>query len=152
MYCMNCGNKLNENAKFCDKCGNSIENIYQNKYEIEEENNSNKLTCPHCGSNNINVQIVSENKGANCFTILLYIFLAMTIVGIPIMILILLLKGGKTINKKYYVCQNCGKSFYPNSYKSTMSYQLTNFSAIRVIIGVFIGLILLILMFRLSTI
>ena len=25
MYCKNCGNKLNDGAKFCAKCGNKVE-------------------------------------------------------------------------------------------------------------------------------
>lgn len=70
-----------------------------------------KIVCSKCGSNNISIQIVSQNKNSGCLTIFFYIFLALTIIGIPIMIIILLLKGKKQIHKKYCICQNCGHSW-----------------------------------------
>ena len=69
------------------------------------------MVCPKCGSNNVNVQIVSQTKNRGCFTILIYILLALTIIGIPIMILIAILRGKKTTNKKFNVCQNCGHTW-----------------------------------------
>lgn len=64
--------------------------------------------CKRCGSSNINIQIISKNKNSGCLTILFYIVIACTIVGIPIMIIYLLLKGKKTTTEKQCICQNCG--------------------------------------------
>ena len=108
-YCNKCGNKIKSNDAFCPKCGNKIKEINE---EIEKTN-SKKIVCTHCGSDNVQVQIVSNTKNTGCLMALVYIILAITLVGIPIMILILLLKGKKTTNTKYYVCQNCGKTFNP---------------------------------------
>ncbi len=33
MYCKNCGNKLNDGAKFCAKCGNKVEQENSEKTE-----------------------------------------------------------------------------------------------------------------------
>ena len=104
-FCDECGEKLESGKKFCPKCGKNLNG------EKVESKDDHKLKCPHCGSNNVQVQIVSQTKNAGCLTVFLYLFLALTIIGIPIMILILLLKGKKTVNNKYYVCQNCGKNF-----------------------------------------
>ena len=38
MYCVNCGNKLEENYKFCPKCGNKVQTSIKEK-EAKEENN-----------------------------------------------------------------------------------------------------------------
>lgn len=108
-YCSECGEKIGESQKFCSSCGKQVDV----KEEKVEKSFSNKLICPHCGSDNVQVQIVSNTKNTGCLTIFIYIVLALTIIGIPIMILIALLKGKKTINNKYYVCQNCGKTFNP---------------------------------------
>lgn len=108
-YCSDCGEKISLNQKFCPGCGKQI----SNDANIKNQDNSTKLTCPYCGSDNIQVQIVSQNKNAGCLMVFIYVLLALTIVGIPIMILILLLKGKKSVNHKYYVCQNCGKTFNP---------------------------------------
>lgn len=105
-YCTNCGKEINDKENYCSNCGGNI----TTKTDTDK---STRLKCPHCGSNNIQVQIVSQNQRTGCFKILLYILLAITIVGIPIMILILLLRGKKTVNRKYYVCQSCGNTFNP---------------------------------------
>lgn len=108
-YCNKCGKKLNFDDTFCPKCGNKIKKIDTDT----EKENSKKIVCSHCGSDNVQVQIVSNTQNTGCLMSIVYIFLALTLVGIPIMILILLLKGKKTTNTKYYVCQNCGKTFNP---------------------------------------
>ena len=111
-YCSSCGEKIGENQKFCPNCGNNINGTEPAKKIVDP----NKLVCPHCGSDNVQVQIVSQNKNTGCLMVFVYVLLALTIVGIPIMILILLLKGTKSVNKKYYVCQNCGRTFNPNPF------------------------------------
>lgn len=107
-FCDSCGVKLENNQNFCPNCGKKLKENNINEREREKEV---KIKCPKCGSENVNVQIVSHNKNTGCLTILLYIILALTIIGIPIMIIILLSKGKKSVNKKYYVCQNCGHTF-----------------------------------------
>lgn len=61
--------------------------------------------CPRCGGA-MTVQMVSEPNKAGCFTYLLYILLAITILGL--LILIPLLLRNKTKNATYAICQNCG--------------------------------------------
>lgn len=64
------------------------------------------MTCPKCKSENITFQTISEQKGAGCLTVILYIILACTILGLLIVIPLLLRKKTKTVT--YAVCQNCG--------------------------------------------
>lgn len=140
-YCSDCGEKIEANQKFCPSCGNQLGN---NNTTSEKQHNSNKLVCPYCESDNVQVQIVSQNKNTGCLMIFIYVFLALTIVGIPIMILILLLKGKKSVNHKYYVCQNCGKTFNPGlNFKGLNGKQNQTAAIIAVVIiivaVVFIG-------------
>jgi len=106
-YCDNCGNKLEATSNFCPNCGKNFQTT------IVQETHNHNMECPSCGSNNIQVQMVPESKKMGCLTVFIYLFLALTLIGIPIMILLLLLKGKQTKTKKYYVCQNCGKTFTP---------------------------------------
>lgn len=114
-FCSKCGNKLEDDAKFCHNCGEKLvtkdkENSNQvTKYDRQEEYTS--LECPYCKSHNINTQIITENKNCGCLMIFLYLILALTVVGLPIMIFIILAKGKKTASKTIYICQNCGKTF-----------------------------------------
>ena len=65
------------------------------------------MTCPKCGSNNVQVQAVNELKNRGCFTTLLYIILLF----IPIIgwiALALLIKGRKSRTVTWMVCQDCG--------------------------------------------
>ena len=64
------------------------------------------MVCPKCGSDKVNVQVLEERRKTGCFTILLYIILACTLLGLLIVIALLLRK--KTTTKTYAVCQNCG--------------------------------------------
>lgn len=65
------------------------------------------MICKKCGSKNVTVQTVSVNKGRGCLTTLLWIFCALTIVGL-ILLLIPIIKKPKDKVKSYAVCQNCG--------------------------------------------
>ncbi len=84
-------------------------------HKISEENkakailDSKKLICPNCHSDNISVQMVAEQKKRSFLTILIYILLACTVIGL--IILIPLMRGQKSKTRKYYVCQNCGKNW-----------------------------------------
>lgn len=65
------------------------------------------MKCPRCGSENVQVQAVSEIKSRGCFTVLLYIILLF----VPIVgwiALFMLLRGQKSKTVNYAVCQTCG--------------------------------------------
>lgn len=64
------------------------------------------MQCPKCGSINVNVQAVAEQKKRGCFMSLLWILLAICTLGLIIWIPLLTKKGSKT--KTYAVCQQCG--------------------------------------------
>lgn len=113
-YCSKCGEKIDSKAKYCSKCGEKITNNQEFEKEITEQEKktyASKLECPYCKSHNVNTQVVTENKKTGCLMIFIYIILALTIIGIPIMIIILLAKGKKTSSRTVYVCQNCGRTF-----------------------------------------
>lgn len=61
--------------------------------------------CPKCGGE-MNIQTVSESTGTGCFTVILYIILALTVIGLFILIPLALRKKTETVT--YAVCQNCG--------------------------------------------
>lgn len=47
MYCVKCGNRLEDGAKFCNNCGNQIGEISNNQYnenDVIVKNNSSKIT------------------------------------------------------------------------------------------------------------
>lgn len=64
------------------------------------------MQCPKCGSTNVSVQAVAEQKKRGCFMSLLWILLAVFTLGMVIWIPLLTKKGSKT--KTYAVCQQCG--------------------------------------------
>ncbi len=64
------------------------------------------MVCPKCGSENVTVQAVAEQKKRGCLSILIYIILACTVIGL--IVLIPLLRGNKSKTKTYAICQNCG--------------------------------------------
>ena len=134
IFCWNCGTKVSSNTNYCTKCGNNV----NEKPNIQNTNqyNSSSLSCPNCGSHNIQVQIVSENKNVGCGTILLCIIFAWTIIGLILLIMAL---SNHTVNRKYYVCQNCGKTFKV-SHSFSDDNTVGNIIAIIIII---IGLIFL---------
>lgn len=66
---------------------------------------SNGITCPRCGGHMM-VQTVAESRKTGCGTILLYIILAISILGWLILIPLLLRR--KTESAVYSVCQTCG--------------------------------------------
>ena len=70
-----------------------------------------QLRCPRCGGTNVTVQTVSEMKKRGCLSILLMLLIACTIIGIPFLIIWVILRGRRTVTKKYAVCQTCGHSW-----------------------------------------
>lgn len=65
------------------------------------------MVCPKCGSNDIAISTFKESKSAGCLTVLFYIFLAITILGLLIVIP-LLLRGKREKIVTLCVCKNCG--------------------------------------------
>lgn len=64
------------------------------------------MACPHCGSPNVQFQTVIEDKPIGCGMGCLYLLLALTILGLLIVIPLMLRKRTETVT--YGVCQNCG--------------------------------------------
>ena len=61
--------------------------------------------CPKCGGT-MAIQTISESRKAGCFTIILYILLAISILGLFILIPLMLRRKTETVT--YAVCQKCG--------------------------------------------
>ena len=64
------------------------------------------MMCPKCKCENVSVQTVAEAKKTGIMTILLYILLACTCLGLFVVIPLMLRKKTKTVT--YAVCQDCG--------------------------------------------
>lgn len=64
------------------------------------------MVCPRCGSDDIAVSTHQETKSAGCFTMLFYILLALTILGLLIVIPLMLRSKGKLVT--ICICRNCG--------------------------------------------
>ena len=71
------------------------------------------MTCPKCGSENVNVQIVTKvkTKHRGCFGWFLWIMLAICTFGLILIIPALTNSKTKTKEKKVAVCQNCGHTW-----------------------------------------
>lgn len=65
------------------------------------------MVCPKCGSNNVNVQTVAEQKGRGCLGVLMWVLLAFCTFGIILLVLPALTRK-KSKTKTYAICQNCG--------------------------------------------
>ncbi len=61
--------------------------------------------CPRCGGF-MTIQTISEERKSGCFTVLLYILLALTLLGLLIVIPLMLRRKTETVT--YTICQNCG--------------------------------------------
>ena len=80
------------------------------------------ITCPKCGSNNVNVQVVSESQLVTkhhgiIWWLLIgwwWIFIKWLVFTIPALLAAIFIgkrKKMKTVTKKVNVCQNCGHSW-----------------------------------------
>ena len=65
------------------------------------------MICPKCGSDRVQVQLVSEIRKRGCLSVLLYLIL-LCIPVIGWIALFMLLRGRKSRTVAYAVCQNCG--------------------------------------------
>lgn len=107
MYCRVCGKEVADGSTFCSACGNKLEEpvVVNVTTQIQEEKPTGK-PCPKCGKHSIQYQTVTESRKTGCGTIILYILLACTILGLFIVIPLMLRKKTETVT--YAVCQNCG--------------------------------------------
>lgn len=64
------------------------------------------MTCPRCNSTDIAISTYQETKKAGCFTMLFYILLALTILGLLIVIPLMLRGKGNLVTM--CVCRTCG--------------------------------------------
>lgn len=98
-FCHNCGAELPSGVGYCPGCGAAV-NVGRS-ISVSER----RRICPKCGGA-MTIQTVAESKKAGCFTVLLYILLTVTILGILIVIVLVLRKKTETVT--YAVCQSCG--------------------------------------------
>jgi len=83
----------------------SIPSIGYYKEDYNKNLNLDQSVCPRCGGK-MKMQVVSENLRAGCGTIFLYVLLAMTILGLAIVIPLMLRNKEQTVT--YAVCESCG--------------------------------------------
>jgi len=67
------------------------------------------MTCPKCGSDKVSVTVVAEQKRRGCMNIVMQIFLAIITLGV--WLIVLWIRGRKTVEKTLAVCQACGKKW-----------------------------------------
>jgi len=71
------------------------------------------MICPKCGSENVNVQMVTDikTKRRGCFAWFLWILLAVCTLGIVLIIPLLTNSKISSKQRKVMLCQNCGNSW-----------------------------------------
>ncbi len=113
MYCKNCGTQLDDSAKFCPSCGTGTDGTApaaspspQPIVIQAQPQFASSRPCPKCKGRNVQFQTVTESKKGGCLKVLLYIILAISILGWLILIPLLIRKKTKTVT--YGVCQSCG--------------------------------------------
>ena len=117
-YCTNCGKEINEDTKFCPHCGNGV----GNNNTLNNEKNESKIICNKCRSDNVNIQIVTEqhlvtqHHGVLWWLLIgwWWIFVKWIFLTIPALIFAIFVgkrKKIKTTQKKVAVCQNCGNTW-----------------------------------------
>ena len=80
--------------------------MQQQQLNLQKRDFDDRMTCPRCGSHNVQVQLTEKQKKRGCLMSILWIFLALSIVGLIILIPLLTKKGSKTLT--WAVCQKCG--------------------------------------------
>ncbi|MBE6985945.1 MAG: zinc ribbon domain-containing protein [Ruminococcaceae bacterium] len=118
LFCCRCGAQSKPNRSFCTNCGSPLpttvphSSVPQTVQHFSPEpvyvpvQPQNIRFCPRCNSHNLQYQTVTEDAGAGCFTVLLYILLAITILGLFIVIPLAMRKSTNTVT--YEICQSCG--------------------------------------------
>lgn len=106
MYCKYCGNKIDAEDVYCCACGSKTDTAISNQNSPTTRHSNTGKKCPKCGNHDIQYQTVTESRKTGCFTVMLYILLACTILGLLIVIPLMLRKKNETVT--YAVCQDCG--------------------------------------------
>ncbi len=65
MFCINCGNKIDENAKFCTKCGATVSNYQNQQDSAAGNNNTNNTNVANANSNYGNATSANANYSSN---------------------------------------------------------------------------------------
>lgn len=104
--CALCGEIKRVPGERCVNCGSFGEKSGLETVSVPRPGSNVITKCPQCGGV-MNVQVINEEQGAGCGTMLLYAILALTVVGILIVIPLAMRKK-ETIARSYAVCQNCG--------------------------------------------
>lgn len=76
--------------------------------------NNSSIHCPKCGSNNVTIQLIQEQKKRGCLTSIMILLVKIVLFFINLIIWVISLlipKGHKTKTNKYAVCQNCGHTW-----------------------------------------
>jgi len=68
------------------------------------------MECPKCGNNDIAISTYQETKPRGCLTIVLYLLLALTLLGLLIVIP-LLLRGKQSETVTTCICKKCGNKW-----------------------------------------
>ncbi len=67
------------------------------------------MVCPKCGNDDVAISTYQESRDVGCFTVALYILLAVTILGLLIVIPLMLRNRSKTVTM--CICKNCGNKW-----------------------------------------
>jgi len=118
LFCCRCGVQAKPNSSFCTNCGSplpttvphasvpqAVQHFRPETFYVPMQPQNIRF-CPRCNSHNLQYQTVTEDTGAGCFTIFLYILLAITILGLFIVIPLAMRKSTNTVT--YEICQSCG--------------------------------------------
>lgn len=79
MFCKNCGKELNENSKFCDGCGQSVESKAVEQTQQGTTNNSNPFEFEQSTGNIPNVR---QKKKKGCLPVIIGLVAIIILVGI----------------------------------------------------------------------
>lgn len=99
--CPHCGCQNSKLSQICYYCGGDLK---ASPSSVPADRGARK--CSKCGGD-MTVQVVTEQKKTGCFTVLFYIILALTVIGLLIVIPLALRKKTETVT--YAVCQVCGR-------------------------------------------
>ena len=76
--------------------------------------NNSSIHCPKCGSNNVTIQLVNEQKKRGCLIALISLIIKIVLIFVSIILWLISLiipTKRKTKTNKYAICQNCGHSW-----------------------------------------
>ena len=80
MFCPNCGKELEDESKFCNRCGEKIDND-----EINEKDNKTPEEHKRLDLNNIENKVKTSNKNNLKIIILSIIVLILAVISVPVL-------------------------------------------------------------------